>query len=260
MEETRNLTSAQEIIEEEPYKSGSIQYIDSREVAAMVGKEHSKLLRDIKVYSKQLTEAKIGFSDFFIESSYRTDEQSRSYPCYMVTKKGCEFIAHKLTGIKGTKFTATYINRFHEMEGVLASGMGQGITAEQADRLIGVMENLAARVETLEGRPAQEFCGEPIDFRHDMLNERMRTLGCLVDELAMNTKKTNEQVLRAIYLTIENRKGISLNAYKAVYISESGEKGASMMKALVSYDQLYSLAVEMCRETLDACKMFGYGK
>lgn len=31
-------------------------------------------------------------------------------------QKGCEFIAHKLTGTKGTIFTARYINRFHEME------------------------------------------------------------------------------------------------------------------------------------------------
>lgn len=45
-------------------------------------------------------------------------------PCYDITKKGCEFIAHKLTGIKGTEFTARYINRFHEMEDAL-SGMNQ---------------------------------------------------------------------------------------------------------------------------------------
>ena len=35
---------------------------------------------------------------------------------FLVTKKGCEFIAHKMTGQKGTEFTARYINRFHEME------------------------------------------------------------------------------------------------------------------------------------------------
>lgn len=40
-------------------------------------------------------------------------------PCFMVTKKGCEFIAHKLTGRKGTEFTARYINRFHEMENLI---------------------------------------------------------------------------------------------------------------------------------------------
>ncbi len=63
----------------------------------------------------QLGEGKIPSSDFFTESTYR-NSQNRTMPCYMVTKKGCEFIAHKLTGQKGTEFTAKYINRFHEME------------------------------------------------------------------------------------------------------------------------------------------------
>lgn len=47
-------------------------------------------------------------------------------PCYLVTKKGCEFIAHKLTGVKGTEFTAKYINRFHEMEGIIQNHIPQG--------------------------------------------------------------------------------------------------------------------------------------
>ena len=91
------------------------QKLDSREVAEMVGKEHHKLLRDIRSYVEQLGESKIGYTDFFQESTYRTT-QNKEMPCYLVTKKGCEFIAHKLTGIKGTEFTAKYINRFHEME------------------------------------------------------------------------------------------------------------------------------------------------
>lgn len=65
--------------------------LDSREVAVMVGKEHKEPLRDIRL------------------------------PCYQVTKKGCEFIAHKLTEIRGTEFTARYINRFHEMEAALGA-------------------------------------------------------------------------------------------------------------------------------------------
>lgn len=81
----------------------------------MVGKEHNKLLRDIRSYIEQLGESKIGHTDFFTESTYKT-EQNKTMPCYLVTKKGCEFIAHKLTGVKGTEFTAKYINRFHEME------------------------------------------------------------------------------------------------------------------------------------------------
>lgn len=38
--------------------------ITSMEAAEWCGKEHSKLLRDIRNYISQLGEAKIGFSDF----------------------------------------------------------------------------------------------------------------------------------------------------------------------------------------------------
>lgn len=101
------------------------KYLDSREVAEMVGKEHNKLLRDIRVYITQLDASKVGHTDFFTESQY-TDKSNRQKPCYLVTKKGCEFIAHKLTGVKGTEFTAKYINRFHEMEDTIKTQLPQG--------------------------------------------------------------------------------------------------------------------------------------
>lgn len=89
--------------------------ITSMEAAEWCGKDHAKLLRDIRNYISQLGEAQIGFTDFFKESTYVT-EQNKTLPCFLVTKKGCEFIAHKMTGQKGTEFTARYINRFHDME------------------------------------------------------------------------------------------------------------------------------------------------
>lgn len=89
--------------------------ITSMEVARMVGKDHKELLRDIRRYTEQLGESKIALTDFFQESTYIT-EQNRTMPCFLVTKKGCEFIAHKMTGQKGTEFTARYINLFHDME------------------------------------------------------------------------------------------------------------------------------------------------
>jgi len=117
--------------------------LDSREVATMVNKEHKELLRDIRRYLDQMNEVnkeafengdggerKIALSEFFIESSY-ISEQNKPLPCYQVTKKGCEFIAHKLTGIKGTEFTMRYINRFHEMEETLK----ENCVTNTADRL-----------------------------------------------------------------------------------------------------------------------------
>lgn len=92
--------------------------IDSREVARMMSKSHSHLLRDLEIFSNYLGESKIGFSDFWQKSSYKT-EQNKILKCYLITKKGCEFLAHKMTGKKGVVFTATYINKFHEMEEAL---------------------------------------------------------------------------------------------------------------------------------------------
>lgn len=98
------------------------QTISSIEVAEMVGKDHNKLMRDIRNYMEQLAQSKIGHGDFFRESSYK-DANNQSRPCFDVTKKGCEFIAHKLTGVKGTEFTAKYINRFHDMEDTIRQGI-----------------------------------------------------------------------------------------------------------------------------------------
>lgn len=77
--------------------------ITSMEVAEMMGKTHNNLMKDIRNYREQLAEVKIHHSDFFMESSY-VDKNERNRPCFAVTKKGCEFIAHKLT-IKGGKPT-----------------------------------------------------------------------------------------------------------------------------------------------------------
>lgn len=94
------------------------QTLDSREVAEMVNKEHRQMLKDIRRYTEQFNEGKISPVDFFKESTY-VDVKGETRPCYRITKKGCEFIAHKLTGTKGTIFTARYINRFHEMQEII---------------------------------------------------------------------------------------------------------------------------------------------
>lgn len=92
--------------------------LESREVAEMIEKEHKFLLRDIRRYFTQLNQCKIAPVDFFRESTYK-DSKGETRPCYQITYKGCEFISHKLTGVKGTEFTARYINRFHEMQDIL---------------------------------------------------------------------------------------------------------------------------------------------
>jgi phage regulator Rha-like protein len=118
--------------------------LTSMEVAEMVEKTHDNLIKSIRRYSKYIDESNasldavkndavseednlkqlknevvkaetIDLQEFWTESQYK-DGKGQTRPCYNITKKGCEFIAHKCTGRKGTVFTARYINRFHEME------------------------------------------------------------------------------------------------------------------------------------------------
>lgn len=92
------------------------QVIDSRDVAKMVGKSHAHLMRDIRDYIDDiLTDPKLDSLDFFIESNYK-DAKGEVRKCYLLTKQGCEFVANKLTGRKGTIFTATYVSLFNEYE------------------------------------------------------------------------------------------------------------------------------------------------
>lgn len=123
------------------------QMLTSLEVAQMVGKEHKGLLRDIRRYCEQLGGSKIALTDFFTESTYIT-EQNKTMPCYLVTKKGCEFIAHKLTGQKGTEFTAKYINRFHEMEQELVSPNTSEIPIGEVASYLKAIDRAAVRQNT----------------------------------------------------------------------------------------------------------------
>ena len=93
-------------------------YIDSREVADAIGKNHKDLLRDIRGYVKILskyTERNFAPSDFFLENTY-FDSTGRELPCYLLSKMGCELCANKLIGEKGVLFTAAYVAKFNEME------------------------------------------------------------------------------------------------------------------------------------------------
>lgn len=123
------------------HKNG-VDVIDSREVAEAIGKNHKELLRDIRNFVeilekaterksalsenpsdpnesnfglvKKSTKSNFGLSDFFIPSTY-TDSTGRTLPCYLLTKKGCDMVANKMTGEKGVLFTAAYVTAFEKM-------------------------------------------------------------------------------------------------------------------------------------------------
>lgn len=109
-----------------------IETVDSRQVAQAIDKPHNDLMKDIRRYSGFLNEGKISLVDFFIESTY-TDGKGETRPCYLLTRKGCEMVANKMTGQKGTVFTALYVNAFHAMEEHIKSGTAR-VKATAADK------------------------------------------------------------------------------------------------------------------------------
>lgn len=90
--------------------------VDSREVAEMVDKEHSNLMRDIRGYENILENSKLSSQNFFIGDSYKVDGSNKTYNCYLLTKKGCDLVANKMIGSKGVLFTAQYVTQFEKME------------------------------------------------------------------------------------------------------------------------------------------------
>ena len=89
----------------------NVDVVDSRAVAEMVGKNHRDLMRSIHGYidvMEKSTERNFAPSDFFIPRTYK-DSTGRTLPCYLLTKKGCDMVANKMTGEKGVLFTAAYV-------------------------------------------------------------------------------------------------------------------------------------------------------
>lgn len=110
-----------------------VQTVSSREVAEMMEKRHDHLLRDIEKHTailEKVSEPNFGVADLWILSSY-LDAQGKERKEYQVTKKGCEFIAHKTTGEKGDLFTIRYMNKFEEMEQYIKEQQVPQLTEKQ---------------------------------------------------------------------------------------------------------------------------------
>ena len=88
---------------------------DSREVAGMIDRPHNDLMKTIRSYIEYLGQGDFSHTDFFIESTYRNG-QNKKMPHFLITKKGCDMVANKMTGEKGVLFTAAYVTQFEKME------------------------------------------------------------------------------------------------------------------------------------------------
>ena len=169
------------------YKNNQLATIDSREVAEMLGKEHSELLKEIEGRKDNknvgiiptLEKGNFHLSNYFIPSTYRSG--TREYKCYLVTKMGCELLGNKQQGEKGILFTAKYVERFNEMEQAI-KGQAKPLTTEE------MLE--------LQFKYAKEVKAEVIELKEDFkdLKDNLPLLGVDCDEITSLIKKVCTRV------------------------------------------------------------------
>ena len=157
--------------------SHTIETIDSREVARMIEMQHKNLLKKIRNYEDILLSSKLSPVEFFVPSEYE-DSTGRTLKCYLLTKKGCEMVANKLTGEKGVIFTAQYVNRFEEMEKAIKTPALPNNYLEALERLVDevkynqqlILENnqLKFKLECKENKVNRLWSTEEIAKEHNM--------------------------------------------------------------------------------------------
>lgn len=110
-----------------------VQTISSREVAEMMEVQHKNLISKIEKHTEileKVNELNFKLVDLWQLSSYK-DAKGETRKEYQVTKKGCEFLAHKTTGEKGDLFTIRYMNKFEEMEQYIKEQQVPQLTEKQ---------------------------------------------------------------------------------------------------------------------------------
>ena len=117
------------------------------------------MLEKINTYSDFLANGKFRSLDFFVPSDY-VDAQGKTRPRYLLTRKGCDMVANKMTGEKGVLFTAAYVTAFEEMREKLSApkamstaqlfAMQVQINLEQEQRMKALGEKTQATQETVQ--------------------------------------------------------------------------------------------------------------
>ena len=119
------------------HEQGGILVTTSRNVAAVFGKEHYNVLKDIERTISQLPEGQTSDLTFglFISSVYKTEPNGRDYPEYLITKDGLTLLVMAYTGEKAMAFKLAYIQRFNEMEQALKSQVERA-SSDQVQQLM----------------------------------------------------------------------------------------------------------------------------
>ncbi len=168
-----------------------VNFIDSLEVASMTGKRHDHLLRDIDNYMDIfLTNPNLGTLDYFQKATY-LDLKGEPRRKYLLTRKGCELVANKMTGEKGILFTVAYIDRFHEMEKAVQQ---PALPTSYKEALLQLVEQVEA-TEKLQAQLNEQ--APAIEYHDKVLSiEGFMTIDETAKELGLRSAQQLNQMLK----------------------------------------------------------------
>lgn len=186
--------------------------LDSRDVAEMIGKRHDHLIRDIDSYVKDVDQnpilgngytSTITSNEFFIPSTYNL-KNGRQYRNYLLTQKGCEFVANKMTGKKGNQFTAQYVSLFNSMK--------QEIQGNRKPDSYMIEDPIKRAKRWIEEREAYEKALPKAQyFDKQMRNPGLMTITEIAEPYGMSSKAMNRKLHE---LGVQYRQGRSWVLYQ----------------------------------------------
>lgn len=187
--------------------------IDSRDVAEMIDREHNALLKSIRAYLQYLTQGGFARSEFFIENTYE-DSTGRTLPSFLLTRKGCDMVANKMTGEKGVLFTAAYVTKFEDME----KGVNAPRPLSEKEQLKASMRlslETSEEVEAIKVDVAQlkDKVDNQMTLDYGMQRRLQKAVGARVYKIESDDQ-ARRKLFRELYREIKDRFGVA--SYKDV--------------------------------------------
>ena len=201
--------------------------ISSVEVAEMMEMEHKNLIKKIEGINKSFESSKVSSQKYWAEDTYKVEGNNKSYKCYDITKRGCEFLAHKMNGDKGNLFTDKYMDRFEDMkEKISTSSVGLGKLSPTTQALVNLELN------------QQEQAKEIKDVRDDLTNfkDNAPLFNIECEELVGEVKRTRTRALGGYKSPAYNNKSIRTKVFQDVYGEIKRQFGVRKYKAIKRKD------------------------
>ena len=171
--------------------------LSSREVAEMMEIRPADLLKKIDRINKDFNQSKIAFVKYWTEGTY-IDAKGEERREFQITKRGCEFLAHKTTGTKGNLFTDRYMDRFSEMEQRLSNPIGnidfasQMLNVAQGTQVIAqVVQSMTKAMSGLQG-----FVQDSIQIKDKQIDDIAELVGMRSKNTRALTEKLKEVLLK----------------------------------------------------------------